>query len=100
MTFNQSNHGYALISPLTGSPGALSSYGKETVLSDECNTTSFTFYEIIQSDTTNPLGRGIMIALYDRNATGPLAPFNGMMAIGTHKEPLNLDAFLTLWEWR
>jgi hypothetical protein len=100
MTFNQTNHGYAIISPLTGSPGALSSYGKETVLSDDGNTTSFTFYEIIQSDTTNPLGKGIMIAVYDRNATGMLAPFNGMMAIGTHKEPLNPEAFLTLWEWR
>jgi hypothetical protein len=100
MTFNQTNHGYAIISPLTGSPGALSSYGKETVLSDDGDTTSFTFYEIIQSDTTNPLGKGIMIAVYDRNATGQLAPFNGMMAVGTHKEPLNPEAFLTLWEWR
>jgi hypothetical protein len=100
MTFNQTNHGYAIISPLTGSPGALSSYGKETVLADDGNTTSFTFYEIIQSDTTNPLGKGIMIAVYDRNATGLLTPFNGMMAIGTHKEPLNPEAFLTLWEWR
>jgi hypothetical protein len=60
---------------------------------------SFTFYEIIQSDTTSPLGKGIMIAVYDRNATGLLASFNGMMAIGTDKEPLNPEAFLTLWEW-
>lgn len=100
MTFNQTNHGYAIISPLTGSPGTLSSYGKETVLSEDGDTTSFTFYEIIQSDATNPQGRGILIAVYDRNATGTLAPFNGMMAIGTHKEPLNPEAFLTLWEWR
>jgi hypothetical protein len=99
MTFNQINHGYAIISPVTGSPGTLSSYGKETVLAGDGNTMSFTFYEIIQSDTTDPLGKGIMIAVYDRNATGLLAPFNGMMAIGTHKEPLNPEAFLTLWEW-
>jgi hypothetical protein len=100
MTFNQTNHGYAIISPLTGSPGALSSYGKEIVLADDGNTLSFTFYEIIQFDTSNPLGKGIMIAVYDKNATGQLAPFNGMMAIGTHKEPLNPEAFLTFWEWR
>jgi hypothetical protein len=99
-TFNQTNHGYAIISPLTGSPGTLSSYGKETVLSDNGDTTSFTFYEIIQSDTTNPQGKGIMIAVYDRNGTGLLVPFNGMIAMGTHKEPLNPEAFLTLWEWR
>lgn len=99
-TFNQTNHGYTIISPLTGSPGSFSSYGRETVLSeDEGNTTSFTFYEIIQSDTANPLGKGIMIAAYDENATGLFAPFNGMIAIGTHKEPLNPEAFLTLWEW-
>ena len=57
-TFNQTNHGYAIISPLTGSPGSLSSYGKETVLSDNGDTTSFTFYEIIQSDVRIPKGRG------------------------------------------
>jgi hypothetical protein len=99
-TFNQTNHGYAIISPLTGSPGALNSYGKETVLSDDGDTTSFTFYEIIQSDAANPQGKGVLIAVYDRNATGLLAPFNGMMALGTHKEPLNPEAFLTLWEWQ
>jgi hypothetical protein len=99
-TFNQTNHGYAIISPLTGAPGTLSSYGRETVLSDSGDTTSFTFYEIIQSDATNPQGKGVMIAVYDKNATGLLASFNGMIAIGTHSEPLNPEAFLTLWEWR
>jgi len=99
-TFNQTNHGYAIISPLTGSPGTLNSYGRETVLSDSGDTTSFTFYELIQSDAKNPQGKGIMIAVYDKNATGLLAPFNGMIALGTHSEPLNPEAFLTLWEWR
>jgi hypothetical protein len=100
-TINQSNHGYAIISPVAGSPGTLSSYGKETVLSeDDGNTTSFTYYEIIQSDTANPQGKGIIIAVYDRNATGLLTPFNGTIAIGTHEEPLNPEAFLTLWEWQ
>jgi len=99
-TSNQTNHGYAIISPLAGSPGTLSSYGRETVLSeDDGDTTSFTFYEIIQSDDANPLGKGVMIAVYDRNATGLLAPFNGMTAIGTHEVPLDPEAFLTLWEW-
>jgi hypothetical protein len=100
-TINQTNHGYAIISPMTGSPGTLSSYGKETVLSeDDGDTTSFTFYEIIQSDTTNPQGKGIMIVVFDKNATGLLAPFNGMIGVGTHEEPLNPEAFLTIWEWQ
>jgi hypothetical protein len=99
-TFNQTNHGYAIISPFTGSPGSFSSYGRETVLSENGDTTSFAFYEIIQSDSTDPKGKGIMIAVYDRNATGLFAPFNGMIALGTHKDPLNPEAFLTLWEWQ
>jgi hypothetical protein len=100
-TINQTNHGYAIISPMTGSPGTLSSYGKETVLSeDDGDTTSFTFYEIIQSDTANPQGKGIMIVVFDKNATGLLAPFNSMIGVGTHEEPLNPEAFLTIWEWQ
>ncbi|HYZ59199.1 MAG TPA: hypothetical protein VE544_06035 [Nitrososphaeraceae archaeon] len=31
-TFNQTNHGYAIISPLAGSPGTLSSYRRETCI--------------------------------------------------------------------
>jgi hypothetical protein len=77
----------------------LSSYGKETVLSDNGDITSFMFYEIIQSSPMNHQERGIMIPIYDKNATGLLAPFNSMISMGTHKEPLNPEAFLTLWKW-
>jgi hypothetical protein len=39
--------------------------------------------------------------VFDRNATGSLAPFNGMMVVGTHEEDPNAAAAtITLWEWQ
>jgi hypothetical protein len=39
--------------------------------------------------------------VFDRNATGSLAPFNGMMVIGTHEEdPSTQGATIILWEWQ
>ncbi|MGH9911021.1 MAG: hypothetical protein ACRD5E_02975 [Nitrososphaeraceae archaeon] len=39
--------------------------------------------------------------MFDRNATGLLAPFNGMIAAGTHDAPLiPEEANVTLWEWQ
>jgi hypothetical protein len=38
--------------------------------------------------------------VFDNNATGSLAPFNGMMVVGTHEEdPSTLAATIRLWEW-
>jgi hypothetical protein len=49
----------------------------------------------------NPQGKGIVIAVFDRNATGMLAPFNGMIVTGIHDEPPNAGvAIIKLWEWR
>jgi hypothetical protein len=35
--------------------------------------------------------------VFDRNATGMLAPFNNMMVVGTHEENAE-EAIVTLWE--
>jgi hypothetical protein len=60
-----------------------------------------TYHEFIRRDSANPDGKGIIIAVFDRNATGVLAPFNGMLMIGTHDEPLNdQKAIVTLWGWQ
>jgi hypothetical protein len=41
------------------------------------------------------------MAVFDRNATGNLAPFNGMMVVGTHEEQPNAEGTtITLWEWQ
>jgi len=38
-----------------------------------------------------PQGKGIIIAVFDRKATGMLAPFNGMIVTGIHDEPPNVE---------
>jgi hypothetical protein len=41
------------------------------------------------------------MAVFDRNATGNLAPFNGMMVVGTHEEQPNTEGTtITLWDWQ
>jgi hypothetical protein len=100
-TINMTNNGTAIISPVTGSPGTVSAYGRESVFSEDGDTIAITFHEIIQSDSSTPQGKGVGIAVFDRNATGLLAPFNGMIAAGTHDAPLNPEeANVTLWEWQ
>lgn len=100
-TINMANNGTAIISPVTGSPGTVNAYGRESVFSEDGDTIAITFHEIIQSDSSTPQGKGVGIAVFDRNATGLLAPFNGMIAAGTHDAPLNPEeADVTLWEWQ
>ena len=59
-----------------------------------------TFHEIVRYDPATFEGKGFTIAVFDRNATGSLAPFNGMMIVGTHEEDPNTKAAtFSLWEW-
>jgi hypothetical protein len=38
--------------------------------------------------------------VFDRNATGTFAPFNGMVLAGIYDVPSNSgEAIMTLWEW-
>ena len=71
---------------------------------DNCSdsdASAITFHEIVRYDPINPQGKGIVIAVFDRNATGMLAPFNGMIVTGIHDEPPNAGvAIIKLWEWR
>jgi hypothetical protein len=48
-------------------------------ITDDGDTTGITFHEIVRYDPKTPQGKGIVIAVFDRNATGMLAPFNGMI---------------------
>ncbi|HEX2472629.1 MAG TPA: hypothetical protein VHJ59_07755 [Nitrososphaera sp.] len=101
-TINMTNNGTAIISPVTGSADTISAYGRENVFSeDDDDTTAITFYEIVQYQPEPFQGKGLVIAVFDRNATGSLAPFNGMMVVGTHEEDPNAAAAtITLWEWQ
>jgi hypothetical protein len=100
-TINMTNNGTAIISPVTGSADTISAYGRENVFSeDDDDTTAITFYEIVQYQPEPFQGKGLVIAVFDRNATGSLAPFNGMMVVGTHEEQPNAEGTtITLWEW-
>ena len=92
------NSGYGIISPIPGDPDTLSASGREAVYSEDGDSTAITFHEIIRYDPATLQGKGIIIAVFDRNATGMLAPFNNMMVVGTHEENAE-EAIVTLWEW-
>jgi|SRR5918997_117193 hypothetical protein len=100
-TINMTNNGTAFISFVPGYNETVSAYGREYVFSEDDNdTTAITFNEIIRYDPATFEGSGLVIAVFDNNATGSLAPFNGMMVVGTHEEdPSTQTATIRLWEW-
>jgi hypothetical protein len=96
-TIPMTNNGTAFISPLTESGETVSAYGKENVFSEDGDTSAITFYEIVRYNPTTLEGKGLTIAVFD--ATGSLAPFNGMFIVGTHEEDPSIHgATFTLWE--
>jgi hypothetical protein len=100
-TINMTNNGTAFISFVPGYTETVSTYGREYVFSEDDNdTTAITFNEIIRYNPETFEGSGLVIAVFDNNATGSLAPFNGMMVVGTHEEdPSTQAATIRLWEW-
>jgi hypothetical protein len=100
-TINMTNNGTAFISPVPGYTDTVSASGREYVFSEvDDDTIAITFHEIIRYDPTTFAGKGVIIAVFDNNATGSLAPFNGMMVVGTHDEdPTAQTATIRLWEW-
>lgn len=100
-TINMTNNGTAFGSLVPQANNTVISYGRENVFSvDDGDTSAITFFEIIQYDPTTFQGKGIVGAVFDNNATGSLAPFNGMMVVGTHDEsPATQEVIIRLWEW-
>jgi hypothetical protein len=100
-TINMTNNGTAFISPVPGYTDTVSASGREYVFSEvDDDTIAITFHEIIRYDPTTFAGKGVIIAVFDNNATGTLAPFNGMMVVGTHEDdPTTRAATIKLWEW-
>jgi hypothetical protein len=94
-TINVTNNGTAISSSVTGT-----TYGRESVFSENGDSTAITFYEIMKSDPATQQTRGIITAVFDRNATGSLTPFNGMIVVGLHDEQPNEEGVtMTLWKW-
>jgi hypothetical protein len=101
-TVNMTNNGTAIISPVPEYADTVSAYGRGNVFSseDDDDTSAITFYEIVRFDPATFEGKGLVIAVFDNSATGSLAPFNGMMVVGTHEEdPSTQTATIRLWEW-
>jgi hypothetical protein len=100
-TINMTNNGTAFISFVPGYNETVSAYGREYVFSEDDNDTiAITFNEIIRYNPETFEGNGLVIAVFDNNATGSLVPFNGMLVVGTHEEdPSTQAATIRLWEW-
>jgi len=101
-TVNMTNNGTAIGSLVPQANNTVISYGRENVFSvDDGDTSAITFFEIVQYDPVTFQGRGLATAVFDNNATGSLAPFNGMLVVGTHEEdPTTQTVTIRLWEWR
>jgi hypothetical protein len=94
-TIDVTNNGTAIFSSVTGT-----SFGRESFFSEDGDSTAITFYEIVKEDPATLQTRGITTAVFDSNATGSLAPFNGMVVVGLHDEQPNEEGVtMTLWKW-
>jgi hypothetical protein len=94
-TIDVTNNGTAIFSSVRGT-----SFGRESFFSEDGDSTAITFYEIEKEDPATLQTRGITTAVFDSNATGSLAPFNGMIVVGLHDEQPNEEGVnMTLWKW-
>jgi hypothetical protein len=96
-TINVNNNGTAFVSTVTGS-----SIGRESFFSSkDGDRTTITFHEIKKNDPATNQTKGLTMAVFDSNATGSLAPFNGMIVVGLDDEQPGAGgaATKTLWLW-
>jgi hypothetical protein len=101
-TINMTNNGTIIASFVPQANNTTISYGRGNIFSvDDGDTSANTFSDIVQYDPTTFQGRGLVTAVFDDNATGSLAPFNGMLVVvGTHEEdPSTQAATIRLREW-
>jgi hypothetical protein len=76
-----------------------SAIGKETIMTEDGETVTATFHEILEFPPGAGGANGISIAVLHTNSTGTLAPLNGTIVIGTdYLYPIS-EGFSTYWEW-
>jgi hypothetical protein len=93
-TINTTSNGSALTSLATQS-----AIGTETIMTEDGETITATFYEILEFPPGAGGANGISIAVLHTNSTGTLAPLNGMIVVGTdYLYPIS-EGFGTYWEW-
>jgi hypothetical protein len=92
-TINVTTNGSALTSLTTQS-----AIGTETITTEDGETATATFYEIVELTATGG-ANGITIAVLHTDSTGRLAPLNGMIVTATdYMQPIG-EAHTTFWEW-
>lgn len=74
-------------------------YGKETIITEDSQTATSTFYEIVQLDPATGAGKGITMGVFHTDSTGTLAPLNGTILVGTDDIHPNGEEDITIWEW-
>ena len=91
---NFTSNGSALISSV-----AQSVHGTETIRTENGETATITFYEIVKFNPATSEGKGIITAEVNTNPTGTLASLNGMILAGIDDIQSNSESNVTLWEW-
>lgn len=74
-------------------------YGKETIRTEDGQTATSTFYEIVQLDPATGEGKGITMGVIHTDSTGTIAPLNGTILVGTDDIQPNGEEDITIWEW-
>jgi hypothetical protein len=91
---NFTSNGTALISFVTQTV-----QGTETLKTENGETATFTFYEIVKFNPATQDAAGIITAEIDANPFGTLAPLNDMVVIGIDNILSNGESNVTFWEW-
>jgi hypothetical protein len=91
---NFTSNGSALISFV-----AQSVQGTETIRTENGETATITFYEIVKFNPATSEGKGIITAEVNTDPTGTLASLNGMILAGIDDIQSNSESNVTLWEW-
>ena len=93
-TINITTNGSGIVSLMDQSV-----YGKETIRTEDGQTATATFYEIVKLDPTTGAGKGITMGVMHTDSTGTLAPLNGTILVGTDDIQPNGQEVITIWEW-
>ena len=93
-TINITTNGSGIVSLMDQSV-----YGKETIRTEDGQTATATFYEIVKLDPTTGAGNGITMGVMHTDSTGTLAPLNGTILVGTDDIQPNGQEVITIWEW-
>lgn len=91
---NFTSNGSALISFVTQTV-----QGMETLKTENGETATLTFYEIVKFNPASQDAAGIITAEIHTNPFGTLAPLNDMVVIGLDDILSNGESNVTFWEW-